>query len=45
MGIIVFMIYVGGYVASPESWGIWKTVFWPYFLGKFLVIKISQAGI
>lgn len=45
MGIIAFMIYVGGSVASPDNWGFWKTAFWPYYLGKFLVVKISQEGI
>lgn len=33
---IALLIILGGIWGSPPQWGFWKTLFWPYHLGKAL---------
>ena len=42
MEILVTLVWLGGVVAAPESFGFWKTMVWPFYLGEALVKFIPE---
>lgn len=45
MSIWAFIFYIGGVWCAPNEWGFWKTMVWPFFLGKLCVNKINDEGL
>ena len=36
-GVFIFAVFLGGITGTPESWGFWKSFFWPYYVTQMAV--------
>lgn len=43
MSILVFLIYIGGVWGLSDDVSWWKTMCWPYYLGKRLGAESEKA--
>jgi hypothetical protein len=40
----LFLVYLGGGFKFSETNGFWKSIFWPYYLGRKLSVWMEKTN-
>jgi hypothetical protein len=43
--MFIFLAYIGGVQGCPDSWGVWKTLFWPYYVVRDAVQRFTEGAV